>query len=128
MSDTTTHGIRVGAAGQYLPEHSDPGQPQYLYGYTIVVSNVGDRPAQLMSRHWIIIDAHGRREDVRGPGVIGQTPRLEPGQAFKYQSFCPLRTSWGTMEGQYQMQYDDGKSFEVPIGRFYLRVPAEQRP
>ena len=68
-----------------------------------------------------------RREDVEGPGVVGQTPRLEPGQAFKYQSYCPLRTGWGTMEGTYQMRYDDGQEFEVVIGRFYLRVPKEEK-
>lgn len=127
MSDTTTHGIRVGAAGQYLPDQSDPTHPRYLFGYTIVISNVGDHPAQLVSRHWIIIDAHGRREGVRGPGVIGETPRLEPGQAFKYQSFCPLRTSWGTMEGEYQMRRDDGEMFEAKIGRFFLRAAPDAK-
>ena len=126
MSDTTTHDIRVGATAQYLPDQSDPTKPQYLFGYTIVVSNMGKEPAQLVSRHWIIIDSQGRREEVRGPGVVGQTPRLEPGQAFKYQSFCPLRTSWGTMEGEYQFRRDNGETFEVQIGRFYLRVPAEE--
>ncbi len=85
------------------------------------------KPVQLVSRHWIIIDAYGRREDVSGPGVVGQTPRLEPGKAFKYQSFCPLRTVWGTMEGEYQMRYDDGETFDVQIARFYLKVPKDEQ-
>jgi len=128
MSDNTTHSIRVGATAYYLPEQSDPDQRRYAFGYTIVIANNGDKPAQLVSRHWIIIDAYGRREDVEGPGVVGQTPRLEPGQAFKYQSFCPLRTVWGTMEGTYQFRYDNGETFDVEIARFYLRIPKEQQP
>ena len=127
MSDTTTDGIRVGAAAFFLPDQSDENTRQFVFGYNIVIANVGDEPAQLISRHWMIIDAHGRREEVRGPGVVGQTPRLEPGQAFKYQSFCPLRTNWGTMEGEYQFKRDDGRQFEVKIGRFYLTTQQEQR-
>jgi ApaG protein len=122
MSDVTTHGIRVGATAYYLPDESDPDIRKYVFGYTIVVKNEGDAPAQLISRHWVIIDALGRRGDVEGPGVIGQTPRLDPGEAFKYQSFCPLRTDWGTMEGTYTMRRDDGSTFDVNIGRFYLRT------
>src|ERR1700761_3681518 len=99
MSEMVTHNVRVGASAFYQPGQSDPDKRQFDFGYTIVVANNGDKPVQLVSRHWIIIDAHGRREDVEGPGVVGQTPRLEPGQAFKYQSHCPLRTNWGTMEG-----------------------------
>ena len=126
MSDVTTEGIRVGAAAFFIPEQSDPDGHQFIFGYNIVIANTGDKPAQLVSRHWAIIDAHGRRDDVRGPGVVGQTPRLEPGQAFKYQSFCPLRTKWGTMEGEYLFQRDDGSKFEVKIGRFYLMMPKEK--
>jgi ApaG protein len=127
MSEAMTEGIRVGAAAFYLPQESDPHQARYAFGYTIVIANEGDAPAQLLSRHWVIIDADGEREEVRGPGVVGETPRLEPGQAFKYQSFCPLRTAWGTMEGSYTMRRDDGSEFEAKIGRFYLRVPARKR-
>jgi ApaG protein len=121
MSDVTTRGIRVGATAYFLSEESDHDARRFVYGYTIVVKNDSDFVAQLMSRHWIIIDALGRREDVEGPGVVGQTPRLEPGQAFKYQSYCPLRTEWGTMEGAYTMRRDDGQTFDVQIGRFFLR-------
>ena len=127
MSDTSTQGVRVGASATYLPEQSEPDQRRYVFGYTIVVCNDGEKPVQLMSRHWVIIDAYGRREDVSGPGVVGQTPRLEPGQAFKYQSFCPLRTVWGTMEGEYQMRYDDAQTFDAQIARFFLTVPKDQQ-
>ena len=126
MSETVTQGIRVGASAFYLPQESDPDEKRYAFGYTVVISNEGNAPAQLLRRHWVIIDSEGHREEVRGPGVVGETPRLEPGQAFKYQSFCPLRTSWGTMEGSYLMQRDDGQSFEAQIGRFYLRIPARE--
>jgi ApaG protein len=126
MSDVVTEGVRVGASAFYLPQESDPDENRYAFGYTIVISNDGDRPARLLSRHWVIIDANGRRDEVQGPGVVGETPRLEPGQAFKYQSFCPIRTRWGTMEGTYTMQRDDGETFEARIGRFYLRVTAPE--
>lgn len=126
MSDETTEGIRVGAAAFYIAEQSEPDNHQFVFGYNIVIANTGDKPAKLLSRHWIIIDGHGRREEVRGRGVVGQTPRLEPGQAFKYQSMCPLRTPWGTMEGAYTMQRDDGGTFEAAIGRFYLARPENE--
>ena len=126
MSDEVTEGIRVGAAAFYLPQESDPDEDRFAFGYTIVIANEGNQPAQLLRRHWLIIDANGHREEVRGPGVVGETPRLDPGQAFKYQSFCPLKTRWGTMEGSYTFQRDDGTTFEVAIGRFYLRTPARE--
>jgi ApaG protein len=85
-----------------------------------VIANTGDQPVQLLSRHWIIIDSAGRRDDVRGPGVVGQTPHLKPGEAFKYASFARLKTPWGTMEGEYRMRRDDGGEFEARIERFYL--------
>ncbi len=119
-SDTTTHDIRVGATGFYLPEESNPREDEYVFGYRILIVNQGDRPVTLLSRRWTIIDGDGQPREVQGPGVVGQTPRLEGGQAFKYSSFCPLSTPWGTMEGSYRMQYDDGQAFEVAIGRFYL--------
>ncbi len=123
FSDVTTEGIRVGATAFFLPEHSDPEEDRYFFGYTVVIANHSDQPVQLLSRHWLIIDSHGRREEVRGPGVVGHKPRLDPGQAFKYQSFCPLKTPWGTMEGTYQMRRDNGELFDVRIGRFYLTTP-----
>ncbi|MCX5660204.1 MAG: Co2+/Mg2+ efflux protein ApaG [Planctomycetota bacterium] len=124
MSEAVTDGIRVGASAFYLPEESSPDERRYVFGYNIVIVNNGDAPAQLISRHWDIIDAVGRGHVVDGPGVVGETPRLEPGQAFKYQSFCPLKTPWGTMEGTFQMQRDDGTEFDVRIARFYLVMPS----
>ena len=123
MSDVTTAGVRVGATGYFLPDESDPDERKYLFGYTIVIKNDSPEPVQLVSRYWLIIDGSGRQDEVRGPGVVGQTPRLEPGQAYKYQSFCPLKTPWGTMEGEYEMRRDDGETFKVKIGRFYLTSP-----
>ena len=120
LSDTLTDGIRVGASAYYIPDQSDPDRQQFSFGYNIVIVNSGAEPAQLISRHWIIIDAHGRREEVKGPGVVGQTPRLQPGEGFKYTSYCPLKTRWGTMEGTYTMRRDNGETFQVQIGRFYL--------
>ena len=124
MSDTTTDGIRVGATAYFLPEESEPDGRRWVFGYTIVIVNVGDQPAQLLRRHWVIIDAHGRREEVQGPGVVGETPRLAPGQAFKYQSFCPLRTDWGTMRGTYGMQRPGGENFDAIIAPFALLRPS----
>jgi ApaG protein len=119
-SSTVTRGIRVAAAGYYIPEESSPEDRQYVFGYRIVISNEGQETVRLLSRHWIIIDGNGEQEEVRGAGVVGKTPLLGPGQEFQYQSFCPLRTSWGTMEGTYQMRREDGEAFDAAIGRFWL--------
>ncbi len=126
-SDTTTEGVRVRAVAQFLPEQSSPGEDRFFFSYRVVISNEGRDPARLLSRHWIIIDSDGRRTDVRGPGVVGHTPRLESGDSFEYTSFCPLRTDFGTMEGFYRMQRDDGETFEAEIGRFYLATNASER-
>jgi ApaG protein len=123
ISDTTTHGIRVGATASFSAEDSDISARNHVFKYTIIIKNDGEAPAKLVSRHWIIIDGNGRREEVNGPGVVGETPRLEPGESFRYQSFCPLKTAWGTMEGSYTMKRDDGETFDVNIQRFYLRMP-----
>jgi len=125
-SSTITEGIRVRAEAAYMPEHSSPGDERYFFSYRIVIVNEGDSPAQLISRHWIIIDSHGKQTEVRGPGVVGHTPRLEAGEDFEYTSFCPLTTDFGTMEGSYQMRRDDGETFDVKIGRFYLASNAPQ--
>jgi ApaG protein len=122
LSDVSTSGIRVSATAVFSAGDSDLPNHNHVFRYTIVISNDGDAPAQLVSRHWIIIDANGHREDVEGPGVVGQTPRLEPGQSFKYQSFCQLKTRWGTMEGTYQLKRDDGETFNASIPRFYLKT------
>jgi ApaG protein len=122
LSDTTTDGIRVGATAFYLPEESDVDGKRYVFGYRIVIVNDGSQNATLRTRYWKIIDAKGNIDEVRGDGVVGEQPRLAPGQAFKYTSYCPLPTEWGTMEGTYQFERDDGEKFDVKIGRFYLAV------
>ena len=119
-SDTVTEGVRIQAAAQYMPADSNPEQKQYIYAYKIVITNEGTRRAKLKSRHWIILDADNHREDVRGPGVVGKTPELGPGEQFEYMSGCPLRTTWGTMEGTYTMEREDGSQFNAVIGRFFL--------
>lgn len=105
---------------QYLPDQSDPTQELFGFSYTITVRNTGDVPAQLISRHWIINDARGRTEEVRGLGVVGQQPLLKPGEAFQYTSGCRLRTSSGTMHGSYFCVAADGERFDVEIPLFVL--------
>ena len=119
-TETTTRNVRVGVTTFYVPERSRPHESLSVYGYRIVILNEGEVRVKLLSRHWIILDAEGNREEVRGPGVVGQTPTLDPGRGFKYVSWCPLRTPWGTMEGTYQMRDENRKRFDVEIGRFIL--------
>jgi ApaG protein len=120
MSDTITEGIRVRATAMFLHEQSAPSEGKYVFAYHIAISNEGTRSARLLSRHWVIINGNGDREDVQGPGVVGKMPVIAPGDEFQYTSFCPLDTEWGTMEGTYRMQRDDGALFDVAIGRFFL--------
>lgn len=120
MSDMTTRDIRVGAAAFYMPEESDPQQREWQFGYNIVIVNNSERTVQLKRRYWRIIDGDGDQHEVNGPGVVGQQPVLEPGQAFKYASFAKLATTWGTMEGHYVFEGEDGDEFNVDIARFYL--------
>jgi len=120
LSDTTTNGIRVGATAFFMPEESSPEEHHFLFGYRIVIVNEGKLTATLRRRHWIIIDANGAVEEVKGEGVVGQQPRLAPGDGFKYTSYCPLATAWGTMEGTYEFETDDALRFPVKIGRFFL--------
>jgi ApaG protein len=125
-SNTITEGIRVRATAMYLPNESEPIENRFLFAYRITLSNEGTETAQLLSRHWIIINGDGDREDVEGPGVVGKYPLLERGEVFEYTSFCPLNTDWGTMEGTFTMQRDDGSKFDVRVGRFYLTMNAVQ--
>lgn len=113
----------VTVSPRYLPEQSDPDSERYLFAYTIRIVNSGDVRAQLLSRHWIITDANQRIEHVRGPGVVGEQPHLEPGESFEYTSGCPLPTPFGSMQGSYQCVADDGTRFEVPIAEFLLTIP-----
>ena len=116
----STPEIEVRVQPRYLPEQSSPLEEAYGFAYTITIANKGDEPAQLISRHWIILDADGHREEVRGLGVVGHQPLLKPGEAFEYTSGSRLRTPTGTMEGTYFFVKEDGEPFEVPIPRFVL--------
>jgi ApaG protein len=131
-SDTTTEGIRIYAAAEFLPQESLPSEfhaadtqdrPSFVFRYKITMTNVGTALARLLSRHWVIVDGEGRREEVRGRGVVGEFPKLAAGDTYSYVSFCPLPTTWGTMEGSYTFERDDGSRFQVSIGRFFL-VPS----
>ena len=104
-----------------------PDEHRFLFGYRIVIVNEGKITVTLRSRHWVIIDGNGTIEEVRGEGVVGQQPKLAPGDGFKYTSYCPLRTEWGTMEGTYLFETEKGETLDVKIGRFYLaRERADQ--
>ncbi len=104
----------------YLPDQSDPAREQFGFSYTITVTNTGEVPAQLIARRWIISDARGHTEEVKGLGVVGQQPFLKPGEAFQYTSGCRLRTATGTMHGSYFCVAEDGERFDVPIPLFVL--------
>ena len=123
MYETVTKGIRVRVTPAYVEEQSSPEESYYFWSYTVDILNDGPVTAQLKSREWRITDANGKKETVRGPGVIGQTPVLEPGQSFTYTSGCPLTTPSGIMVGSYQMQTADGKMLNVEIPGFSLDSP-----
>ena len=123
MSDTTTRGIRIEVESMYVEERSEPQSSFYFFAYHVRISNVGDTTAQLLSREWIITDSDGNEERVQGPGVVGEQPVLAPGASFEYTSFCPLRTSMGSMHGSYTMKAAGGDTFEARIAPFTLAVP-----
>lgn len=122
-SEAVTRGIRVRVEPQFDPARSRPAAGQWFFLYTVTIENRSEETVQLVSRHWIITDGVGRVEEVRGDGVVGEQPRLEPGQSFRYTSGCPLRTDVGKMEGSYQMATADGESFDVTIAPFTLCAP-----
>jgi ApaG protein len=123
VSSAVTDGIHVSVTSAFRAERSDAAQGRWLFAYTVRVANEGASPAQLVSRHWIITDANGTREEVVGEGVVGQQPHLAPGQHFEYTSFCVLRTPHGSMRGSYRMLRPDGSSFEARIAPFALVIP-----
>jgi ApaG protein len=122
-SEAVTDGIRVHVRARYSEQNSDPQARQWVFLYTITIKNEGPVRAQLLSRHWIITDANGEVEEVKGPGVVGKQPTLEPGQSFEYTSACPLKTPFGSMHGTYQMLRANNFTFDVQIAGFALRVP-----
>ena len=123
MTSRSNYRIDVAAAPRFLEAQSQPAQGRYAFAYTITLHNAGDVPAKLLTRHWVITDANGKVEEVRGPGVVGEHPHLQPGEGFEYTSGAILETPVGTMQGSYQMVADDGTAFEAPIPRFTLSVP-----
>ena len=115
--------LSVTVTPQYLPEQSDPGEQQFVFAYTVCITNNGQHPAQVISRHWIITDGDGDEQEVRGMGVVGEQPELNPGGQFEYTSGCALATPVGVMRGTYQMAADDGTHFNAVIPEFTLAVP-----
>jgi len=122
-STALTEGIRVSVRSQYVAEQSAPLSQRYVFSYTVRIANEGLEPAQLRTRHWVITDGAGKIEEVRGPGVVGQTPYLRPGEQFEYSSGCVLQTPRGEMHGAYQMHRPDGRMFDALIAPFLLALP-----
>jgi len=127
MYTATTRAISVTVKPQYLPDQSDPNKSQYVWAYQVRIENRGDIAVQLRSRHWKITDGLGRQQEVKGPGVIGKTPRLRPGEVFEYTSGTPLSTSSGFMGGTYQMVSESGENFDIEIPTFSLDTPGVSR-
>jgi ApaG protein len=122
ISDAVTANIRVEVMSRHSPENSRPLLGEWVFQYTVRITNQGSETVQLLSRHWIITDAADHVEEVQGPGVIGKQPVLEPGESFKYSSWCPLRTPTGTMRGTYQMVRASGEQFDIEIAPFGLKA------
>ena len=123
MAENRKYDFTVVPKATYVEDESDPSKNQYVFAYTITISNTGNVSAQLISRHWIITDANGKVLEVKGLGVVGQQPLLKPGESFEYTSGTHLETAVGTMHGTYQMLAEDGRQFDAPIPSFTLAVP-----
>jgi ApaG protein len=123
MTDIPAYNTTVSVVTSYIPEQSDPDNDRFAFAYTITIKNEGTVPAKLLSRHWIITDADGNAQEVRGEGVVGEQPYLRPGEDFEYTSGTLLDTPVGSMQGSYQMLADDGQEFECPIAPFTLSMP-----
>ncbi len=127
MYQASTRDIRVTVRPQYLSDQSDPATSQFVWAYHVRLENLGEETVQLRSRHWKITDGLGRRQEVKGPGVIGKTPLLRPGESFEYTSGTPLSTSSGIMSGTYQMVNEAGEHFDIVVPAFSLDTPAAPR-
>lgn len=123
MSEAVTEGVRVKVEARYLPHQSVPATNRFVFAYTVTISNEGEETVKLQSRHWVITDGNGKVENVRGEGVVGEKPVLKPTESFKYTSGCILETTWGTMNGTYEMHREDGSTFDAEIGAFMLNTP-----
>jgi len=122
MSEAVTRGIRVEVMASYSAENSNPLLDNWVFQYTVRITNQGAETVQLVSRHWIITDGGGHAEEVKGPGVVGEQPMLAPGQSFQYSSWCPLKTPTGRMHGSYQMARASGSQFDIAIAPFALKA------
>ena len=122
VSEAVTEDIRVEVLSQFSPENSRPAEGEWVFQYTVRITNLGVETVQLLSRHWVITDGFERVEEVRGPGVVGAQPVLAPGESFKYSSWCPLKTPTGVMRGEYQMSTTDGRRFDIEIAPFALKA------
>jgi ApaG protein len=127
MYTATTRAMQVTVRPQYLPDQSDPAKSQFVWSYNVRIENKGNVAVQLRSRHWKITDALGRQQEVKGPGVVGKTPMLRPGEVFEYTSGTSLSTSSGFMGGAYQMVSEAGENFDIEIPTFSLDTPAAER-
>lgn len=127
MYRAVTRGIEVSVEPFYLPERSDPSGNRYVWAYRVTIDNQSEEPVKLLSRYWHITDAIGRVEEVRGSGVVGEQPELDPGDSYQYTSGCPLSTPSGIMVGHYTMRADDGRLFDVDIPAFSLDLPDGRR-
>ena len=123
MVDSLKNNIKVGVETRYIEEQSNPEQNYFVFAYTITIQNQGRQTAQLLTRHWIITDSNHKVQEVRGDGVVGEQPILEPGEQFVYTSGTMLETSVGTMKGSYQMESGDGSKFDATIEEFVLSTP-----
>jgi ApaG protein len=115
--------ISVAVRTQFVPEQSNPNEPRFVFAYTIAITNTGTVAAQVVARHWVIEDANGHIQEVKGLGVVGQQPLLKPGERFEYTSGCPLPTPSGSMRGHYLCVAEDGEQFDAPIAEFALALP-----
>ena len=115
--------IKIDSHIDFLQQESQPEDSRFVFAYTITIRNQSEQPARLLSRHWVITDANGKVQEVRGEGVIGQKPHIAPGEAFRYTSAAMIETPVGIMQGEYQMQLDSGELFEAEIPPFTLAVP-----
>ena len=127
MYQKITEGIRITVEPEFLEGHSKPAEDKFVWAYTITVENLGVETVTLLTRHWIITDGLGRRQDVRGDGVVGEQPTLKPGQKFSYTSGCPLSTASGVMLGGYGMITSVGRRFDISIPAFSLDSPHDRR-
>ena len=121
-SEAVTNDVRVEVESCFSPETSMLFQDRWVFQYSVRITNEGHETVQLISRHWIITDATGHTEEVKGPGVVGEQPVLAPGESFEYSSWCPLSTVTGVMRGSYQMEREDGRQFDVEIAPFSLKA------